>query len=162
MGGFRTPAPCPDAQPVMAGIRKPSPSASFVRHERLPESGRSAAIRSSFWGPHWTAWLEPAGCQPSGACRGIPGVVGGAWPRHAGAGGSTAAHDARRRGRSGNGCWIWSRRGCSPDSPAGVRPARTTRKGCRPILLLQNAVITAYAILRVGEYTAHRENPGES
>ena len=26
MGGFRTPAPCPDARPVMAGIRKPSPS----------------------------------------------------------------------------------------------------------------------------------------
>ena len=50
----------------------------------------------------------------------------------------------------------------SPDSPAGVRPARTTRMGCRPILLLQNAVITAYAILRIGVYTAHRENPGAS
>jgi hypothetical protein len=29
MGGFRTPTPCPDARPVMAGIRKPSPTRSF-------------------------------------------------------------------------------------------------------------------------------------
>jgi hypothetical protein len=36
MGGFRTPAPCPDARPVMAGIRKPSPSAPLKSPSDYP------------------------------------------------------------------------------------------------------------------------------
>jgi hypothetical protein len=40
LGGFRTPAPCPDARPEMAGIRKPSPSRKLSGVGVDPESGR--------------------------------------------------------------------------------------------------------------------------
>jgi hypothetical protein len=36
LGGFRTPAPCPDARPAMAGVRKPSPMRAF---DCVPPSG---------------------------------------------------------------------------------------------------------------------------
>jgi DNA invertase Pin-like site-specific DNA recombinase len=39
MGGFRTPAPSPDARPVMAGIRKPSPWQSLRFIGAPPETG---------------------------------------------------------------------------------------------------------------------------
>ena len=54
MGGFRTPAPCPDARPVMAGIRKPSPCRSYERVAEYLESGRS---RPGHTGPHMPAPL---------------------------------------------------------------------------------------------------------
>ena len=38
MGGFRTPAPCPDARPEMAGVRKPSPSKPKMRRNSLLQS----------------------------------------------------------------------------------------------------------------------------
>ena len=40
LGGFRTPAPCPDARPAVAGVRKPSPSRSLSRSGSFLESGR--------------------------------------------------------------------------------------------------------------------------
>ena len=43
MSGFRTPAPCPDARPAVAGIQKPSPSQSFWTRSPPPGTGRSPA-----------------------------------------------------------------------------------------------------------------------
>ncbi len=45
LGGFRTPALTPDARPVLAGIRKPSPRRSFRRALPMLRSRRSAARR---------------------------------------------------------------------------------------------------------------------
>jgi hypothetical protein len=46
LGGFRTPAPCPDARPAMAGVRKPSPCQSFGRLRRCSRSGH---VFASAW-----------------------------------------------------------------------------------------------------------------
>jgi hypothetical protein len=41
LGGFRTPAPCPDARAAMAGVRKPSPRPSLSCRLALLRSRRS-------------------------------------------------------------------------------------------------------------------------
>ena len=46
LGGFRTPAPCPDARPAMAGIRKPSPYQSLSGPTSTAGSGRQAPVGS--------------------------------------------------------------------------------------------------------------------
>ena len=46
LGGFRTPAPCPDARPAMAGVQKPSPNrlqrahGSYSRNRPTPDINR--------------------------------------------------------------------------------------------------------------------------
>ena len=68
LGGFRTPAPCPDARPAMAGIRKPSPLLAAQASRAAPPK-RTSHCRPPATPECRTVTTRPIPCQLSPGSR---------------------------------------------------------------------------------------------